>query len=123
MATMFNTQVGEGRYALQFETTDRNQFLCMQDLARRCVDDTASEPETDIPEEPRTYEITAIHTVEVTKILKHVAEEALQDHMEHLKEVTPGALEDLLKDILRCCADDIKTVNAQVFVREETPKE
>ena len=122
MATMFNTQVGEGRYALQFETTDRNQFLCMQDLARRCVDDTASEPETDIPEEPKTHEITAIHTVEITKITKGVADCEVGDHVEHLKEVTPGALEDLLRDVI-CCADDIKTVNAQVFVREETPKE
>lgn len=120
MATMFNTQVGEGRYALQFETTDKTQFLCMQDLARCCVDDAAARPETCVPEKTKTYEITSIYTVEITRIFKGVAENEVGDHVEHLKEVTPGKLEDLLRDVLHC-TDDIKTVGAQTFVREETP--
>jgi len=38
MATSFNTQTGGGEYHLQFETTDRDKFLFMQEAARRCVD-------------------------------------------------------------------------------------
>ena len=38
MATGFNTQTGNGEYRLQFETTDEQQFLLMQSVARLCVD-------------------------------------------------------------------------------------
>lgn len=38
MATGFNTQVGNGKYSLQFETDSREYYLLMQSTARRCVD-------------------------------------------------------------------------------------
>ena len=38
MATGFNTQVGNGEYRLQFETDNREYYLLMQKIARRCVD-------------------------------------------------------------------------------------
>ena len=38
MATVFNTQVGNGKYRLQFETDNREYYLLMQETARRCVD-------------------------------------------------------------------------------------
>ena len=38
MATGFNTQTGGGEYRLQFETTNKEYFLLMQETARRCVD-------------------------------------------------------------------------------------
>ena len=41
MATSFNTQTGGGEYHLQFETTNRDKFLFMQEAARRCVDGPA----------------------------------------------------------------------------------
>ena len=40
MATWFNTQTGCGKYHLQFETDDREKYLVMQEVARRCVDGT-----------------------------------------------------------------------------------
>ena len=38
MVTGFNTQQGQGNYYLQFETGNREYFLFMQEMARRCVD-------------------------------------------------------------------------------------
>ena len=38
MATEFNTQVGNGKYCLQFETDNREYYLLMQETARRSVD-------------------------------------------------------------------------------------
>ena len=38
MATEFNTQVGNGKYCLQFETDNEAHYLLMQSAARRCVD-------------------------------------------------------------------------------------
>ena len=38
MPTGFNTQQGQGKYYLQFETTNKEYFLFMQEMARRCVD-------------------------------------------------------------------------------------
>lgn len=119
MATMFNTQTGEGKFKLQFETDDLTCYRVMQELARLCVDRDQHRAEKSEPEKPKTYEITAIHTVEITKIMKGVTDCELGDHVEHLKEVTPGALKDLLRDVIPY-ADDIKTVGAQTFVREET---
>lgn len=40
MATGFNTQVGNGEYRLQFETDNKECYLLMQEMARRCVDGT-----------------------------------------------------------------------------------
>lgn len=36
--TEFNTQTGGGEYRLQFETDNKEYFLLMQEIARRCVD-------------------------------------------------------------------------------------
>ena len=36
--TEFNTQVGGGKYRLQFETDDKEKFMIMQDGARHLVD-------------------------------------------------------------------------------------
>ena len=38
MATGFNTQVSNGEYRLQFETDNKENYLLMQETARRCVD-------------------------------------------------------------------------------------
>ena len=38
MATEFNTQVGNGKHCLRFETDNREYHLLMQETARRCVD-------------------------------------------------------------------------------------
>lgn len=38
MATGFNTQVGGGEYRLQFETDNKEHYLLMQEMARKCVD-------------------------------------------------------------------------------------
>ena len=38
MSTEFNTQIGNGEYRLQFETDNKEHYLLMQELARRCVD-------------------------------------------------------------------------------------
>ena len=38
MATEFNTQVGNGKYCLQFETNNKEHYLLMQSAARRCID-------------------------------------------------------------------------------------
>ena len=38
MATEFNTQVGNGKHCLRFETDNREYYLLMQETARRCVD-------------------------------------------------------------------------------------
>ena len=38
MATEFNTQVGNGKYRLQFETDNIEYYLIMQETARRCID-------------------------------------------------------------------------------------
>ena len=38
MATEFNTQAGNGKYCLQFETDNKAHYLIMQSSARRCVD-------------------------------------------------------------------------------------
>ena len=38
MATEFNTQVGNGKHCLRFETDSREYYLLMQETARRCVD-------------------------------------------------------------------------------------
>ena len=38
MTTEFNTQISNGKYRLQFETDNREYYLLMQKMARRCVD-------------------------------------------------------------------------------------
>ena len=38
MATEFNTQNGNGKYRLQFETNNEAHYLLMQSAARRCID-------------------------------------------------------------------------------------
>ena len=38
MATEFNTQVGNGKHCLRFETDNREYYLLMQETARRRVD-------------------------------------------------------------------------------------
>ena len=38
MSASFNTKTGKGNYGLSFETDDKEQFLCMQELARKMVD-------------------------------------------------------------------------------------
>lgn len=38
MSSGFNTQVGGGKYRLQFETDNKEQYLLMQEMARKCVD-------------------------------------------------------------------------------------
>ena len=38
MSTPFNTQIGNGEYRLQFETDNEQDYLLMQEFARRCVD-------------------------------------------------------------------------------------
>lgn len=40
MATVFNTQVGDGKYYLQFETNNKEHYMLMQSLARLCMDRT-----------------------------------------------------------------------------------
>lgn len=40
MATVFNTQVGDGKYYLQFETDNKEHYMLMQSLARLCMDRT-----------------------------------------------------------------------------------
>ena len=38
MSTGFNTQIGNGEYRLQFETDNKEHYLLLQEMARRCVD-------------------------------------------------------------------------------------
>ena len=38
MSTEFNTQIGNGEYRLQFETNNKEHYLLVQEIARRCVD-------------------------------------------------------------------------------------
>ena len=38
MATEFNTQLGNGKYRLQFETNNEAHYLLMQSAAQRCID-------------------------------------------------------------------------------------
>lgn len=38
MATEFNTQIGNGKYCLQFEADDEDYYLIMQEAARCCID-------------------------------------------------------------------------------------
>ena len=38
MSANFNTKTGDGEYQIQFETDDKQQFLLMQELARKMVD-------------------------------------------------------------------------------------
>ena len=38
MSTELNTQIGNGKYRLQFETDTKEEYMSMQALARRCVD-------------------------------------------------------------------------------------
>lgn len=38
MSTEFNTQIGSGEYRLQFETDNKEHYLLLQEMARRCVD-------------------------------------------------------------------------------------
>lgn len=38
MCTEFNTQIGNGEYRLQFETDNKEHYLLLQEMARRCVD-------------------------------------------------------------------------------------
>ena len=38
MATEFKTGVGKGKYLLKFETDNKEYYLLMQAVARRCVD-------------------------------------------------------------------------------------
>ena len=38
MSTEFNTQIGNGKYQLQFETDNKEHYLLLQEMARRCVD-------------------------------------------------------------------------------------
>lgn len=40
MATVFNTQVGNGKYCLQFETDNKEHYMLMQSLVRLCMDRT-----------------------------------------------------------------------------------
>ena len=40
MSTVFNTQVGNGKYCLQFETNNKEHYMLMQSLARLCMDRT-----------------------------------------------------------------------------------
>ena len=40
MATAFNTQVGNGKYCLQFETDNKDHYMLIQSLARLCIDRT-----------------------------------------------------------------------------------
>ena len=40
MATEFNTQVGNGKYCLQFETDNKEHYMLMQSLVRLCMDRT-----------------------------------------------------------------------------------
>ena len=40
MATVFNTQVGNGKYCLQFETDNKEYYMLMQSLVRLCMDGT-----------------------------------------------------------------------------------
>lgn len=40
MATVFNTQVGKGKYCLQFETDNKEHYMLMQSLVRLCMDRT-----------------------------------------------------------------------------------
>ena len=38
MATVFNTQVGNGKYCLQFETDNKEHYMLVQSLVRLCID-------------------------------------------------------------------------------------
>lgn len=38
MSTEFSTQIGNGEYRLQFETDNKEHYLLLQEMARRCVD-------------------------------------------------------------------------------------
>ena len=38
MSTEFNTQIGNGEYRLQFETDNKEHYLLLQEMARRCLD-------------------------------------------------------------------------------------
>lgn len=38
MATAFNTQVGDGKYCLQFETDNKEHYMLVQSLVRLCID-------------------------------------------------------------------------------------
>lgn len=40
MATVFNTQVGNGKYYLQFETDNKEHYMLVQSLVRLCIDRT-----------------------------------------------------------------------------------
>lgn len=40
MATVFNTQVHDEKYCLQFETDNKEHYMLMQSLARLCIDRT-----------------------------------------------------------------------------------
>ena len=40
MATAFNTQVGNEKYCLQFETDNKEHYMLMQSLVRLCMDRT-----------------------------------------------------------------------------------
>ena len=40
MSTVFNTQVGNGKYCLQFETDNKEHYMLMQSLVRLCMDRT-----------------------------------------------------------------------------------
>ena len=122
MATTFNTQVGDGQFKLQFETDDQTSYRVMQELARLCVDRDQYHAEKSAPEKPKTYEITAIHTIEVTHISKGVPDGKLHGQLDHLKTVAPGRMENRLLEMFDFL-DDVKTANMQVFVREEKPEE
>lgn len=41
MATGFNTQTGEGKYCIQFETTHPELYKAVQDACRKAVDEEA----------------------------------------------------------------------------------
>ena len=43
MATGYNAQYGCGEYKLTFETNNRACFLAVEEAARKCVDDTATQ--------------------------------------------------------------------------------
>ena len=36
MATVFNTQAGNGKYCLQFETDNKEHYMLIQSLVRLC---------------------------------------------------------------------------------------
>ena len=92
MATAFNTQAGNGKYRLQFETDNKECYLLMQNIARRCVDG-----------KPQTHgdQIRAMNDEELAKLIYEADSLGYcKNLMECVKE---GALGDAIPDD-RCIA-------------------